>query len=129
MSGCEVGCDYLKQIHSDSCWPGWVRSVVVHCPWQIPATLPLSHCSFSCRTNYISQLCIMSWKTTQCRKLTRFPSIVTMIVLHQFLPLALSQHATGRLLKMVSKPARNLRGPRANQAPVKHVDCYGGSQA
>ena len=37
--------------------------------------------------------------------------VVVMLVLNQFLPLALSRLTAGRVLKKVNKPARNLRVP------------------
>ena len=49
------------------------------------------------------------------------------IVLNQYLPLALSQLTTGHRLKKVKKPAGE--SLRANQALVTSVDYHGGSQA
>ena len=60
--------------------------------------------------------------------------VFMMIVLNQFLPLALSQLTIGCPLKKVNKPARNLPVPAkgrrdlTGQAPrVKTVDCNGES--
>ena len=63
--------------------------------------------------------------------------MIKLIVLNQFLPLALSWSTTGHLLRMANKPARNMPVPenleyagtrRSNQASVKNVNCDGRSQ-
>ena len=63
--------------------------------------------------------------------------MIKLIVLNQFLPLALSWLTTGHLLRTANKPARNMPVPenpeyastrRSNQASVKNVNCDGRSQ-
>ena len=57
-----------------------------------------------CGTDHISQFCILSLKTNQRTQTLLFIFVVMMLVLNQFLPLALS------LLKKVNKPARDQPG-------------------
>ena len=54
----------LWQLSGQSVWP-WTGSVIVHCLHQFLATLLVSHHSFACRIDHISQLSIMSQKTIQ----------------------------------------------------------------
>ena len=60
---------------------------------------------------------------------------LTMIVLNQFLPLALSQFTTGHLLQKVNRVTNqpeictSRSHAETDQAPVRNVDCYGGLQA
>ena len=101
---------------------GWVTSnkvsgtsLVVHCLNRFPMASLVSSHSFvhMCGTDHILQLSIiMSWKH---RKLTFWGLFlvfeVLMIVLNQFIPLALNRLMIawiGCLLKKVNKPARNL---------------------
>ena len=102
---------------------GWhqMRSVVLHCPCQFLATLPVSHYSFACRTDHISQLSIISWKRMQKPWLFISFFTVVMIVLNRFLPLALTLNwlAISHLVKKVNKPAMNL------PVPVKVWDLTG----
>ena len=54
----------LWQLSGQSVWPG-TGSTIVHCLHQFLATLLVSHYSFACRIDHISQLSIMSQKTIQ----------------------------------------------------------------
>ena len=95
-----------------------MRSGVVHCLHQFPATILVSRCSFACGTDHILQLSIMilimSHNTMQKTDLFFFK--VMMIVLNHFLPLALSWLTRGCILKKVNIPAKNVR------VPVKGLD-------
>ena len=56
-----------------------------------------------------------------------------MIVLNQFLPLALSWLTIGCLFEMVNKQTNKQsvstsRSLRSNQAPLRNIDCHGGSR-
>ena len=95
------------QLPGQSGWQG-MRSVAVHCLHQFVAALLVSQQPFAYRTDHISQLSIMLWKTMQK---TDIFFVVVMIVVNQFPPLALSQLTMSRLLKKVNKPARNLQIP------------------
>ena len=97
---------HYVQLWGQCGWQG-MRSVAVHCLHQFLAAMLVSHQSFACGIDHISQLGIMLWKTMQ--KTGHF-FVVVMIVVNQFLPLALSQLTISRLLK-VNKPARNLQIP------------------
>ena len=61
---------WMKSVMIHSLWHR-MRSVIIHGLCQFLATLLDSRHSFACETNHISQLRIMSWKTTQ-RTLTCF---------------------------------------------------------
>ena len=61
---------WMRSVMIHSLWH-WMRSVIIHGLCQFLATLLDSRHSFACETNHISQLRIMSWKTTQ-RTLTCF---------------------------------------------------------
>ena len=88
---------------------GWyqMRSMVLHCSCQFLATLLVSHHSFACRTDHISQLSIISWKRMQKPWLVFFT--VVMIVLNQLLPLALTLN--WKAISHLVKPAMNLPVP------------------
>ena len=81
---------------------------------------------------FLPFICMRDWhfaaqhvvKDDACRKIF---FVVMVIVLNQYLPLALSQLTTGHRLKKVKKPAGE--SLRANQALVTSVDYHGGSQA
>ena len=70
---------------------GWhrMRSVVIHCLHQLPAALLVPCHSFACGTDHILQLSVLSWRTMR-KTLPEFFLLVVMLVLNQFLPLALS---------------------------------------
>ena len=76
-----------------------MRSVTVHCLHQFSAALLVSHRLFECGTGSMLQLSIMSPRETTLKTLTF--SVVLMLVLNQFLPLALNRSTIGHLLKKI----------------------------
>ena len=106
MLGCKVCCQNISTLTAQPDQGGWhwMRSVVVHFLRQFLAAALVSCCSCMCGTDHISQLCILSLKTNQRTQTLLFIFVVMMLVLNQFLPLALS------LLKKVNKPARDQPG-------------------
>ena len=111
-------------------WWHWTRSVVGHCLYQFPAAYLISpgHGSFHCLYQFpgaylISpghgSFVICMWDNVRHAENSDF-FVVLMLVLNQFLPLALSQLTIGHLLKKLNKPARNLRVPAKGWALTRH---------
>ena len=94
--------------------------MVVHCLQEFLAALSVSHHLFARQTTF----------QTSTQKNLFFSPLVVMIVLNQFLPLALSNRPPTQEGRQTSQgSASTSKRPRYNHKPVKNVDCHGGSQA
>ena len=105
-------------------------TVLVHWLCHFPAALIVSCCLCACRTNQISQLSIVWWKTMQ-KTLLFFNASDDRTFLNQFLPLSMRWLIVGCLLKKAQasqKFVSTSKRPRSNQVLVKNVDWNGGSQ-
>ena len=111
-------------------------SVVGHSLHQFSATLLVSCCSFACRTDNISQHSIMLQKTPQ-----KINADLKFFIINFFscddrskpVPSTSSEPVDNRLPirdgKQTNKQSVNTsRSLRSNQAPLRNVDCNGGSR-